>query len=99
MTELTQLLQHFFHKSPEGYHGIAARAYIDVGYLHRLVNGVKHNPGRDTVIRIGLGMRLNVAEVDELLLAAGHAPLVRFAYPQYPQKGGVDVAKQTRQAV
>jgi hypothetical protein len=70
---------------------------MDVGYVHRLVNGEKRNPSRDTVIKLGLGMRLDVVDVDALLLAAGHAPLVRFAYPKYPKKGGENVATEATQ--
>lgn len=34
-------------------------------------------PSRDTVIRFGLAMRLVMEDMEELLLAAGYAPLVR----------------------
>lgn len=34
-------------------------------------------PSRDTVIRLGLAMQLPMEDMDELLLAAGYAPLVR----------------------
>ena len=35
------------------------------------------HPSRDAVIRLGLALRLGIEEMDELLLAAGYAPLVR----------------------
>ncbi len=37
----------------------------------------KRHPSRDTVIRLGLAMQLSMEEMDELLLAAGYAPLIR----------------------
>ncbi len=34
-------------------------------------------PSRDTVIRLGVGLRLPLHDIDDLLMAAGYAPLVR----------------------
>jgi hypothetical protein len=38
--------------------------------------GEKRRPSRDTVIRLGLAMQLPIEDLNELLLAAGYAPLV-----------------------
>ena len=35
------------------------------------------HPSRDAVIRLGLAMQLTMEDMDELLLAAGYAPLIR----------------------
>lgn len=69
---------------------LARRSWLDIGYVSRLVNlpcdplnprlgdnSEKRRPSRDTVIRLGLGMRLSMEDMDELILAAGYAPLVR----------------------
>lgn len=69
---------------------LARRSWLDVSYVSRLVNlpsdplnprlgdrADRRNPSRDTVIRLGLAMQLSMEEMDQLLLAAGYAPLVR----------------------
>lgn len=70
--------------------GLARATWLDISYVSRLVNlpldplnrrsdeaGVTRLPSRDTVIRLGLGLRLTMADMDELLLLAGYAPLVK----------------------
>ena len=46
---------------------------MDVAYLHRLETGRASQPGRDILIRIGIGLGLDVEGLDELLMAAGDA--------------------------
>ena len=73
-----------------GLRELARRSWLDIGYVSRLVNmeadllnlrygeqRPKHQPSRDAVIRLGLAMNLPIEEMDELLLTAGFAPLVR----------------------
>lgn len=56
---------------------IARDAWIDPGYLSKLLSGEKEKPSRDTVIRIAVfGLGLTRYETDDLLLAATYAPLV-----------------------
>jgi hypothetical protein len=78
--DLSGLLRDHFERLEESYSKVAERSWVDVAYLHRLVHGGKQHPSRDTVIKLGLGLRLSVAQLDEILMAAGHAPLVRFSY-------------------
>ena len=68
---------------------LARHSWLDVAYVWRLVRDDKdllnpqpggpraRHPSRDAVIRLGLALRLGIEEMDELLLAAGYAPLVR----------------------
>ena len=77
---LATLLRDHFESRDESYARIAERSWVDVAYLHRLVHGSKRNPSRDTIIKLGVGMGLTVPQLDEVLMAAGHAPLVRFNY-------------------
>jgi hypothetical protein len=68
---------------------LAARSWLDSAYVWRLTreeidilnrrvgDGRIRHPSRDAVIKLGLGLGLGVDEMDELLLAAGYAPLVR----------------------
>ena len=50
-------------------------------YLHRLANGERLNPSRNIVVRICLALvrdsrEISMDEVNTLILAAGHAPLL-----------------------
>lgn len=69
----------------------AHRSWLDHSYLSRLVrqdwdplnapsfappDRIRH-PSRDVVLRLAIGMSLSVDQTDELLLAAGYAPLVK----------------------
>lgn len=69
---------------------LARRSWLDISYVSRLVNlpcdplnprvddsTQQRHPSRDAVIRLGLGLQLPIEDLDELLLAAGYAPLVR----------------------
>lgn len=86
----TACLNRQLRRSSLSLSGLARRAWLDVSYVSRLVNlpcdplnphaddrTEKRHPSRDTVIRLGLAMQLPMEEMDELLLAAGYAPLVR----------------------
>lgn len=68
---------------------LADRSWLDSTYVWRLTreeadilnrrigdDRIRH-PSRDAVIKLGVGLGVAVDEMDELLLAAGYAPLVR----------------------
>ncbi len=76
-TEFTRVLRSLYFGRKFAYGKVAAAAHLDVKYMYELVQGTKHKPSRDIVIRIGTALHLGVNEMDELLLAAEHAPLVR----------------------
>jgi hypothetical protein len=86
----TACLNRHVHRSGLSLSALARRSWLDISYVSRLVHlpcdplnprlderGERRRPSRDTVIRLGLAMRLNLEDMDELLLAAGYAPLVR----------------------
>ena len=71
---------------------LASSAWLTYPYVSRLVNWEanllsprldrrrdreERHPSRDTVIRLGLAMHLPLEDMDELLMAAAYAPLVR----------------------
>jgi transcriptional regulator with XRE-family HTH domain len=58
------------------YDAIAIRAHLDPAYVYRLIKGEKTRPSPNTVIRLALALNLSVSQTDELLMAAGFAPLV-----------------------
>lgn len=86
----TACLNRCLHRSGLSLSALARHSWLDVSYVSRLVNlpcdplnarvgdrADSRHPSRDTVIRLGLAMQLSMEEVDQLLLAAGYAPLVR----------------------
>ena len=55
---------------------IARDAWIDPGYLSKLISGEKAKPSRDTIIRLAtFGLSLTRYDTDDLLVAAEYAPL------------------------
>jgi hypothetical protein len=69
---------------------LARRSWLDISYVSRQVHlpfdplnvrlsrpVERRHPSRDVVIRLGLAMELPLEDMDELLVAAGYAPLVR----------------------
>lgn len=86
----TACLNRHLRRSGLSLSGLARRSWLDISYVSRLVNlpcdplnprlgdgGDKRHPSRDAVIRLGLAMRLSMEDMDELLLTAGYAPLIR----------------------
>ena len=85
----TLCLNRFLRRSGLSLTQLSRRSWLDISYVSRLVNlecdplnarlgeGRGRQPSRDTVIRLGIALQLPMEELDELLLAAGYAPLVR----------------------
>ena len=74
-TTLHQLLAQRRQESGLSFQNLSFRSHVDVAYLCRLEKGQASNPGRNVVLRIGIGMGLGVEEIDDLLVAAHHLPL------------------------
>ena len=70
------LRSHCVQDSKSHYEVIAADAHLDPAYVYRLIKGEKFHPSSNTVIRLALALHLTVSQTDELLMAAGYAPLV-----------------------
>ena len=83
-------LNRYLRRSGLSLSQLARRSWLDISYVSRLVHlesdplnprldepAEQRRPSRDAVIRLGLAMQLPLEDVDELLLAAGYAPLVR----------------------
>ena len=86
----TACLNRHLRRSGLSLSQLARRSWLDISYVSRLVNlhcdplnprvgepSEHRRPSRDAVIRLGLAMQLPLESLDELLLAAGYAPLVR----------------------
>ncbi len=56
---------------------IARDAWIDEGYVSKLLAGEKYRPSRDALIRLAaFGLSLSIPDVNELLMAAEYLPIV-----------------------
>ena len=60
---------------------IAHYTGLDQSYITRLASGERVNPSRDVVVKIGCALaaasgEITIQDVNILLLAAGHAPLL-----------------------
>ena len=80
-TQFSGALKTLREKSGKSRYRLAQCSGLDEGYLGRLESGQRRNPSRDTVIKIGLALVQDTAEVSihdvqELLLSAGFAPLL-----------------------
>lgn len=84
---LFQLLAQKRQESGLSFQNLSLRSHVDVAYLCRLEKGQASNPGRNVVLRIGIGMGLGVEEIDELLVAAHHFPL-SAGMPMLPTRPG-----------
>ena len=54
---------------------LSDRSCVDVAYLHRLENNIATRPGRNVLLRVSIGLGLDIDDTDELLMVAGHVPL------------------------
>ena len=75
--DFRQLLFRYFKRAALSYGQLADAVHRDIGYIHRLINGGQSRPSPNTIIRLALALKLSVSETDDLLMAAGYAPLVR----------------------
>lgn len=74
---LPEVLGRFRAESGLSFSLLSDRAGVDVKYLHDLETGRKNKPSRDVLIRVAIGLGLDVSRADELLTAAGHLALLR----------------------
>ncbi len=51
---------------------------VDGGYLSKLENNIATRPGRNVLLRVSIGLGLDIDDTDELLMVAGHVPLRRM---------------------
>jgi transcriptional regulator with XRE-family HTH domain len=73
---LATTLEHLRKSAGLSFDQLSSRSLVDRRYLWDLETGKKGNPGRNVVLRIGIGLRLGVEELDILLREAGHLPLL-----------------------
>lgn len=81
-----QELKQLRAKTGKSRYRLAQYSGINEAYILRLERGERANPSRDVVLMLGLALVENsdsvaIWDIDELLLAAGYAPLRRRGEP------------------
>jgi transcriptional regulator with XRE-family HTH domain len=70
------------------YQQLSERSAVDVAYLHRIETGKAHRPSRDILIRIALGLGLEIEMADSLIRAGGHVPILPDGGRSLPPRVG-----------
>ncbi len=85
--ELGLMLRHYREQAGKTIPELAAETGVDRGYIYRLEmqphdwlnrpleSAPVKQPSRDLIIRLAFALQLTADQADELLLAAGYAPL------------------------
>ena len=79
-TEFCGTLRRLRLQSGKSRYRVAQYSGLDQAYLLRLESGQRQNPSRDTVMKLCLALvtdssMISIHDVNELMLAAGFAPL------------------------
>lgn len=77
-----ETLQRLRKKSKKSRYRLSQLCTLDEAYLLRLESGQRRNPSREVVLMIAFALAegndpISIWDVDELLLSAGYAPLIR----------------------
>jgi transcriptional regulator with XRE-family HTH domain len=72
---IAKLLKYWRAERDFSFRQLSELSDVDGGYLNRLENNVSIRPGRNILIRVSIGLGLDIDDTDELLMVAGHVPL------------------------
>jgi len=75
---IAELLKYWRAERAFTFRQLSDRSCVDVAYLHRLENNIATRPGRNVLLRVSIGLGLDIDDTDELLMVAGHVPLRRM---------------------
>ena len=72
---IAELLKYWRAERAFTFHQLSELSDVDVGYLNKLENNVSTRPGRNVLLRVSIGLGLDIENTNELLMVAGHVPL------------------------
>ncbi len=75
---IAELLKYWRAERAFTFHQLSELSDVDSGYLNKLENNVSTRPGRNVLIRVSIGLGLNIENTNGLLMVAGHIPLRRM---------------------
>jgi transcriptional regulator with XRE-family HTH domain len=76
---IAELLKYWRVERDFTFRQLSELSDVDVGYLNKLENNVSTRPSRNVLIRVSIGLGLNIENTNELLMVAGHIPLRRMS--------------------
>ena len=72
---IAELLKYWRAERDFTFRQLSELSDVDVGYLNKLETNVSARPGRNVLIRVSIGLGLDIENTNELLMVAGHVPL------------------------
>jgi transcriptional regulator with XRE-family HTH domain len=72
---IAELLKYWRAERDFSFRQLSELSDVDGGSLNKLENNVSIRPGRNILIRVSIGLGLDIDDTDELLMVAGHVPL------------------------
>jgi len=75
---IAELLKYWRAERNFTFHQLSELSDVDGGYLNKLENNIATRPGRNVLLRVSIGLGLNIENMNELLMVAGHIPLRRM---------------------
>ncbi len=75
---IAELLKYWRAERDFSFRQLSELSYVDGAYLNKLENNIATRPGRNILIRVSIGLGLDIDDTDELLMIAGHVPLRRM---------------------
>ena len=76
---IAELLKYWRAERAFTFHQLSELSDVDGGYPNKLENNVSTRPGRNVLLRVSIGLGLNIENTNELLMVAGHIPLRRMS--------------------
>ncbi len=76
---IAELLKYWRAERAFTFRQLSELSDVDGGYLNKLENNVSTRPGRNVLLRVSIGLGLNIENTNELLMVAGHVPLRRMS--------------------
>ncbi len=76
---IAELLKYWRAERAFTFHQLSELSDVDGGYLNKLENNIATRPGRNVLLRMSIGLGLDIENTNELLMVAGHVPLRRMS--------------------
>ncbi len=76
---IAELLKYWRAERAFTFRQLSELSDVDGGYLNKLENNVSTRPGRNVLLRVSIGLGLDIENTNELLMVAGHIPLRRMS--------------------
>ena len=72
---IAELLKYWRAERAFTFRQLSELSDVDIAYLHRLENNIATRPRRNVLLRVSIGLGLDIENTNEILMVAGHVPL------------------------